>query len=137
MCRSVPKRLYTLEELRWNKIDSTQLLSPKDTTLDAVSTQLQVILIIGIIAAGVASGDVATSGTLALLSVFLGGVDVILNGGGGRALLVDTLGRKLKPTYACATAFMATAIPRSAVVWVLMVVRHCYAAFSMRVQPRP
>ena len=37
----VPKRSYTLEELRLNKIDSEQPLSPTDETLSGVRSSLQ------------------------------------------------------------------------------------------------
>ena len=37
----IPKRSYTLEELRLNKIESEQLLSPTDDTLSGVRSSLQ------------------------------------------------------------------------------------------------
>jgi hypothetical protein len=37
----VPKRIYSLEELRLNRIDPQALLSPEDTTLNGVRTTLQ------------------------------------------------------------------------------------------------
>ena len=37
----VPKRIYTLEEMRLNKIEPTALLSPTDDTLNGVRTVLQ------------------------------------------------------------------------------------------------
>ncbi len=40
--QQVPKRIYTLEELRLNRIDAEQFLSPEDTTLNGVRTTLQV-----------------------------------------------------------------------------------------------
>ena len=39
----VPKRIYTLEELRLNKIEAERFLSPADETLNTVRTVLQVI----------------------------------------------------------------------------------------------
>ena len=38
----VPKRIYTLEELRLNQIEPENLLSPTDSTLSSVRTTLQV-----------------------------------------------------------------------------------------------
>ena len=40
--RQVPKRSYTLEDLRLNKIEPQRLLSPTDNTLTGVRTALQV-----------------------------------------------------------------------------------------------
>ena len=37
----VPKRIYTLEEMRLNKVEPTALLSPTDDTLNGVRTVLQ------------------------------------------------------------------------------------------------
>ncbi len=42
MCRQVPKRIYTLEEMRLNKVEPTSLLSPTDDTLNGVRTIVQV-----------------------------------------------------------------------------------------------
>jgi hypothetical protein len=43
----VPQPLYSLEELRLNKIDATQLLSPMDKTLGDVKRNLQFAAIAG------------------------------------------------------------------------------------------
>ena len=40
----VPKRLYTLEELRLNDVRPEEFLSPEDSTLNTVRTILQVKL---------------------------------------------------------------------------------------------
>lgn len=40
----VPKRLYTLEELRLNDVRPEEFLSPEDRTLNTVRTVLQVKL---------------------------------------------------------------------------------------------
>ena len=40
--RQVPKRAYSLEDLRLNKIEPAKFLSPTDTTLSTVRTALQV-----------------------------------------------------------------------------------------------
>ena len=98
----VPKRLYTIEELRWNRIETTELLAPSDGTLNTVQTQLQIGLLAAVLAVGAATGDIGTAGALVLFGVFLGGADAVAYGGGVRGLLVDTLGRKLNPSYGCA-----------------------------------
>lgn len=41
MRAQVPKRIYTLEEMRLNKVEPTALLSPTDDTLNGVRTVLQ------------------------------------------------------------------------------------------------
>jgi hypothetical protein len=41
MGEQVPKRIYTLEEMRLNKVEPTALLSPTDDTLNGVRTVLQ------------------------------------------------------------------------------------------------
>ena len=46
----VPKRSYTLEELRLNKIQAEQLLSPTDETLSGVRTGLQAAGVAGLTA---------------------------------------------------------------------------------------
>ena len=99
--REIPKRLYTIEELRLNRIDTTALLSPEDSTLDGVQTQLQIALLALVVAVGVATADAGQAGAVLLGAVFFGGVDTIANGGGGRALALDTIGRILKPSYGC------------------------------------
>ena len=38
----IPKRIYSLEELRLNKIEAEKFLSPKDDTLGTVRTLVQV-----------------------------------------------------------------------------------------------
>lgn len=45
-CQQVPKRIYSLEELRLNKIEAERFLSPADETLNTVRTVLQVSLLL-------------------------------------------------------------------------------------------
>ena len=40
--KQVPKRAYSLEEMRLNNIEAERLLSPTDNTLSSVRTRLQV-----------------------------------------------------------------------------------------------
>lgn len=49
--RQVPLRLYTLEELKLNGIDTTSFLSPVDATLGTVERSLQLAAVLGGIAA--------------------------------------------------------------------------------------
>ena len=42
----IPKRLYTLEELRLNNLKPEEFLSPEDSTLNTVRTILQVRFIL-------------------------------------------------------------------------------------------
>lgn len=46
MFQQVPKRQYTLEELRLNSIEAERLLSPTDNTLSTVRTALQACFLV-------------------------------------------------------------------------------------------
>lgn len=97
----VPKRLYTLEELRLNKINPSEFLSPADTTLNQVRSILQSSFVVGLIAAYFTHAIDITG--LVQWSIMVGAiltVDQVANAGGVEALLVDTAGRMLSPTYA-------------------------------------
>lgn len=98
--RQVPKRSYTLEELRLNKIDTRYFLSPEDTTLDDVRTKMQLAAASGF-AAAYATHSVDTF-YLVQSIIFLGfvlTVDQIANAGGVEALLIDSAARIISPTY--------------------------------------
>ena len=43
----VPQRLYTLDELKLNGIETTSLLSPVDATLGAIERNLQIAAVLG------------------------------------------------------------------------------------------
>jgi len=43
----VPQRLYTLDELKLNGIETLSLLSPVDTTLGSIERNLQIAAILG------------------------------------------------------------------------------------------
>ncbi|CAK9165963.1 unnamed protein product [Ilex paraguariensis] len=49
--RQVPQRLYTLDELKLNGIETSSLLSPVDATLGSIERNLQLAAIIGGISA--------------------------------------------------------------------------------------
>lgn len=99
--QQLPKRIYTIDELRLNKIEPERLLSPRDDSLAAVRTTAQVAAALGLGSlAYVAHWDAGQ-----VLGTLVGGVfvlwcDQVANGGGGEALLIDTLGRLLRPQYA-------------------------------------
>nr|ABK26568.1 unknown [Picea sitchensis] len=98
--RQVPQKIYSLEDLRLNKIDTTCLLSPVDTTLGGVRRNLQIAAVVG----GVATWNTLglnQSELLAILLAFLtlGTLDQVVNGGGVEALIVDTIGRFLSKKY--------------------------------------
>ncbi|EIE21662.1 hypothetical protein COCSUDRAFT_33740 [Coccomyxa subellipsoidea C-169] len=98
--RQIPKRIYSLEELRLNKIEAEKFLSPKDDTLGTVRTILQGGGLLGIAAAyfGLHWELSQLLGTLAGLG-FLLTVDQVANGGGLEALLIDTAARTINPSY--------------------------------------
>ncbi|XP_077240596.1 stress regulated protein isoform X2 [Tasmannia lanceolata] len=54
--RQVPQRLYTLDELKLNGIDTSSLLSPLDTTLGSIERNLQLAAALGGLSASVAFG---------------------------------------------------------------------------------
>lgn len=96
----VPQRLYSLEELRLNKIDATQLLSPTDRTLGEVKRNLQFAAVAGGLVAWWQLGlDQYQLLGASVLFLFLGTLDQIANGGGVEALLLDSIGRILSPKY--------------------------------------
>jgi hypothetical protein len=98
--RLVPKRAYTMEDLRINKIDTTQFLAPADTTLDGVRRTLWGAAAAGL-AVAVAGGAMSGEG-LAQVIVVVGlvlGTDQVANSGGGEALIVDAVGRVINGSY--------------------------------------
>ena len=99
--RGVPKRSYTLEELRVNKIDTREFLAPEDSTLDDVRNSLQIAALVGVGVAYVTHTMPTTTlvGNIIALAFFLT-ADQIANAGGVEALLVDSAARVLSPTYA-------------------------------------
>lgn len=52
----MPQRLYTLDELKLNGIETLSLLSPVDTTLGSIERNLQIAAILGGLAAWNAFG---------------------------------------------------------------------------------
>jgi hypothetical protein len=100
--RQVPKRAYTLADLRLNKVEPDALLSPTDATLDGVRRKLR-------------NGAIALSAFLLAVShpasptpVLVTGVvgagvwvaDAVGTGGALASLALDVAGRALAPSYA-------------------------------------
>ncbi len=52
----MPKRIYSLEELRLNQINPEGLLSPKDASLNAVRNVAQAAAVAGLVAAAYTGG---------------------------------------------------------------------------------
>lgn len=101
--RRIPKRSYTLEDMRLNKIDASKLLSPTEETLSKVEAQLQTAYT-GLVAFTAFYGgfDIGRAGVLVFLTLFLLTADQIGFNGGIRALVTDSAGRVLAPQYRCA-----------------------------------
>jgi hypothetical protein len=99
--QQVPKRAYTIEELRLNKIETREFLAPEDATLNGVRNLLQASFLAGLTAVFAAAGF-SLSAVLpwALAPAALLTADQIANGGGVEALLVDAAGRVVNQTYA-------------------------------------
>ncbi|OIT32584.1 PREDICTED: uncharacterized protein LOC109207123 [Nicotiana attenuata] len=98
--RQVPQRLYSLDELRLNGIETTSLLSPVDTTLGAIERNLQVAAVLGGIAASYAldwSQQQLLFVSLGLL--FLWTLDLVSFNGGVGALILDTIGHTFSQKY--------------------------------------
>ncbi|GAB4821711.1 hypothetical protein N2152v2_008757 [Parachlorella kessleri] len=96
----VPKRAYTLEELRLNKIQPERFLSPTDNTLSGVRNVLQGAFVVGL-TAGYLGGvlEFVQLVEAAFVAFFILAADQIANRGGVEALLVDSAGRLLSGTY--------------------------------------
>jgi hypothetical protein len=96
----VPKRSYTLEELRLNKIEPKNFLSPEDSTLNGIRNILQGSFLLGL-TAGYFTNTLNFSELVqwGIILAFLLTVDQIANAGGIEALIVDGAGRIISPTY--------------------------------------
>lgn len=98
--RQIPKRSYTLEELRLNKIESEQLLSPTDDTLSGVRSKLQWGGLAGLTALFYGAHlqiEQMLAVVLGILFIFT--ADQIANGGGLEAMALDTAGRVINRSY--------------------------------------
>eukprot|EP00899_Mesostigma_viride_P000976 jgi/Mesvir1/1087/Mv17599-RA.1 len=96
----VPKRSYTLADLRLNNIIPESILAPSDATLDRVRKFLWVAAAGGAAAATYAF-DLSMGQLLAavFLVIFGVSVDQVANGGGLSSLVLDTCGRVASVEY--------------------------------------
>ncbi|KAL2480115.1 hypothetical protein Adt_33081 [Abeliophyllum distichum] len=98
--RQIPQRLYTLDELRLNGIETASLLAPVDSTLGSIERNLQVAVLLGGIAAwnvfGLSPQEILFS-SLGLL--FLWTLDAVYSNGGVSFLVLDTIGHSISQKY--------------------------------------
>jgi hypothetical protein len=98
--RRIPKRAYTLEDMRVNKVDASKLLSPSEETLTKVEAQLQIAYAGLVVVTAFYDGfDIGRAGVLVFMTLFLLSADQIGLNGGLRALAVDSAGSILAPNY--------------------------------------
>eukprot|EP00271_Cylindrocystis_brebissonii_P001445 TRINITY_DN11707_c0_g1_i2.p1 TRINITY_DN11707_c0_g1~~TRINITY_DN11707_c0_g1_i2.p1 ORF type:complete len:386 (+),score=50.33 TRINITY_DN11707_c0_g1_i2:406-1563(+) len=98
--RLLPRRNYSLDELRLNKIDTKLFLAPRDATLGGIQRGIQLAAVLGMLALAWAwefDGQLLLGVVVAFL--FIGTADQVANGGGGEALILDTLGNVLSSRY--------------------------------------
>ncbi|KAL6627889.1 hypothetical protein ACP70R_031615 [Stipagrostis hirtigluma subsp. patula] len=98
--RQVPQRLYTLDELKLNGIDTSAFLSPVDLTLGSIERNLQIAAVLG----GLSISAALELSQLQILLVVLGllslwSVDFVYFGGGVRNLILDTIGHYVSQKY--------------------------------------
>ncbi|WVY94313.1 hypothetical protein V8G54_033401 [Vigna mungo] len=98
--RQVPQRLYTLDELKLNGIETLSLLSPVDTTLGSIERNLQIAGILGGLATWNAFGiSPQQIFYISLGLLFLWTLDAVSFGGGIGSLVVDTIGHTFSQKY--------------------------------------
>ncbi|KAF8660510.1 hypothetical protein HU200_057661 [Digitaria exilis] len=98
--RQVPQRLYKLDELKLNGIDTSAFLSPVDLTLGSIERNLQIVAVLG----GVSVSAALELSQLQILFLVLGllslwSVNFVYFGGGVRNLVLDTIGHYLSKKY--------------------------------------
>ncbi|GAB4835879.1 hypothetical protein Ancab_000797 [Ancistrocladus abbreviatus] len=98
--RQVPQRLYTLDELKLNGIETVSLLSPVDATLGSIERNLQIAAVLG----GVAAWNAFGLGPQQVLYISLGflflwTVDAVTFNGGIGSLVLDTIGHAFSQKY--------------------------------------
>ncbi|XP_021753668.1 uncharacterized protein LOC110719064 isoform X2 [Chenopodium quinoa] len=96
----VPRRLYTLDELKLTGIEAASLLSPVDTTLGSIERNLQIAAVLG----GVAAWNAFELSPQQLFYISLGllflwTLDLISFGGGIVGLALDTIGHTISQKY--------------------------------------
>ncbi|CAL4963588.1 unnamed protein product [Urochloa decumbens] len=98
--RQIPQRLYKLDELKLNGIDTSAFLSPVDLTLGSIERNLQIAAVLG----GFSISAALELSQLQILFLVLGllslwSVDFVYFGGGVRNLVLDTIGHYLSQRY--------------------------------------
>ncbi|GAB2218750.1 hypothetical protein Droror1_Dr00001980 [Drosera rotundifolia] len=98
--RQVPQRLYTLDELKLNGIQTSSLLSPVDATLGSIERNLQLAALLGGTAAWKALAlDAQQLLYISLGLLFMWSLDAIAYNGGIGSLLLDTIGHSISQKY--------------------------------------
>ncbi|KAH6803169.1 stress regulated protein [Perilla frutescens var. frutescens] len=98
--RQIPQRLYTLDELRLNGIETVSLLSPVDTTLGSIERSIQAAALLG----GIAVSNIFSLSPQQLFFtslglLFLWTLDAVSFNGGISFLVLDTLGHTFSQKY--------------------------------------
>ncbi|KAJ6694247.1 hypothetical protein OIU85_004979 [Salix viminalis] len=97
---SIPQRLYTLDELKLNGIQTRSLLSPVDATLGAIERSLQIAGVAGGLATWNAFGFSTQQILLFSLGLlFLWTLDSVSFNGGLGSLVLDTIGHTFSQKY--------------------------------------
>ncbi|KAA8536917.1 hypothetical protein F0562_029395 [Nyssa sinensis] len=98
--RQVPQRLYTLDELKLNGIETSSLLSPVDATLGTIERNLQLAAVLGGVSAwnvlGLSQQQILY---LSLGLLFLWTLDLVSFNGGVGSLVLDTIGHTFSQKY--------------------------------------
>ncbi|XP_059648588.1 uncharacterized protein LOC132294670 isoform X1 [Cornus florida] len=98
--RQVPQRLYTLDELKLNGIETSSILSPEDATLGSIERNLQLAGVLG----GISAWNVFGFSTqqifyFSLGLLFLWTLDSVSFNGGVSNLVLDTIGHTFSQKY--------------------------------------
>ncbi|XP_042437356.1 uncharacterized protein LOC122023360 isoform X1 [Zingiber officinale] len=98
--RQVPQRLYSLDELKLNGIDTSSFLSPVDVTLGSIERSLQFAAIVGGLSAWFTFGiSPAQILYVSLGLLFLWSLDSVYFYGGVKNLMLDTIGHISSQKY--------------------------------------
>ncbi|EMS52575.1 hypothetical protein CFC21_098825 [Triticum aestivum] len=98
--RQVPQRLYKLDELKLNGIDTSSFLSPVDQTLGSIERNLQIAALLGGLSVSFAFELSQLQALLTFVGLlFVWSVDLIYYNGGGRNLVLDTIAHSLSEKY--------------------------------------
>ncbi|PQQ11183.1 uncharacterized protein Pyn_13954 [Prunus yedoensis var. nudiflora] len=98
--RQLPRRLYSLDELKLNGIEASSLLSPVDTTLGSIERNLQLAAVLGGVSAWNVFGFSAQQiFYISLGLLFLWTLDAVSFNGGVSSLVIDTIGHTFSQKY--------------------------------------